>query len=141
MTRLLPFRGTSGGESAHATVLGGTSLAPREMGADGPSTRDFRAPRAPADPFPERRGRERRISAGGCDRHHRGPKACRQCGTGIAHAAGVDLLAVRFSGPAAGARFVEASLWPDIGNRAMGNAILECLRRSGGPGSRWPGDA
>lgn len=58
----------------------------------------------------------------------------------LARAAGVELLAVRFSRPGVGARFVEASLWPDIGNRAMGDAILESLRGNGGPGSRWQGD-
>ena len=58
----------------------------------------------------------------------------------LARAAGVDLLAVRFSSPAAGARFVEASLWPDIGNRAVGDSILEYLRGNVAPISRRQAD-
>lgn len=47
----------------------------------------------------------------------------------LADAAGVDLLAVQFSGPEPGAYFIEATLWPDIGNSAIGEAILKYLQR------------
>jgi hypothetical protein len=49
----------------------------------------------------------------------------------LAAAAKVDLLAVHFSGPEAGARMLSADLWPDISSPDIADAILDYL--SGGP--------
>lgn len=46
----------------------------------------------------------------------------------LADAAGVDLLAVTFSGPEAGCFFVGADLWPDITNNEVANAVVECFQ-------------
>ena len=47
----------------------------------------------------------------------------------LAAAAGVDLLAVNFSGRESSARFVSADLWPDISAPEISDAILEYLSR------------
>jgi hypothetical protein len=46
----------------------------------------------------------------------------------LADAAGTDLLVVRFSGRDAGARFIEAHHWAELGDRATGEAVFRCLR-------------
>lgn len=43
----------------------------------------------------------------------------------LATAAGVDLLAVLFSGPEVGARFVDAHLWVDVSGDGVGEALLD----------------
>jgi hypothetical protein len=50
----------------------------------------------------------------------------------LADVAGVDLLAVRFSGPEPGALFVGADPWPDVGTDAVADAVLEYLRGGSG---------
>lgn len=47
----------------------------------------------------------------------------------LADAAHVDLLAVHFDGPEAGARFLSADLWPDVTAPEVAGAILEYLTR------------
>jgi hypothetical protein len=46
----------------------------------------------------------------------------------LARAAGVDLLAVLFSGAKRGSKFLNASLWPNIESDAVADAILDRLR-------------
>jgi hypothetical protein len=53
----------------------------------------------------------------------------------LATAAGVDLLAVRFSGRASGAAFVGAHLWPDIAVAPIAAAIFAYLRHAA-PGEK-----
>ena len=48
----------------------------------------------------------------------------------LAHAAGVQLLALEFSRPDADAEFLGAHLWPDIAESAVANAILECFEKT-----------
>ena len=48
----------------------------------------------------------------------------------LATAAGVDLLAVRFSSPAADARFVGAHLWPDIAAAPIAAAVFDYLHHT-----------
>jgi hypothetical protein len=43
----------------------------------------------------------------------------------LAAAAGVELLAVLFSGPEAGSQFVDAHLWVDVSNDAVGESVLD----------------
>ena len=47
----------------------------------------------------------------------------------LADLAEVDLLAVRFSSPEYGARFVNADISPDLSDDRIGDAVLEYLRR------------
>jgi hypothetical protein len=51
----------------------------------------------------------------------------------LADAAGVELLAVEFDGPRRDARFVDASLWPDLRDGAIADAVLALVRRKGRP--------
>jgi hypothetical protein len=46
----------------------------------------------------------------------------------LAKAAGLDLLLVYFTGPDAAGRFLNASLWPDLWNPAIADAILDYLQ-------------
>ena len=46
----------------------------------------------------------------------------------LADLAGVELLAVRFSGPERGARLVSADLFPNLSDDTLAGAVLECLR-------------
>lgn len=48
----------------------------------------------------------------------------------LADAAGVGLLAVRFSGSEPGAAFVGADLWPEIATDGVADAVLDYLQRS-----------
>jgi hypothetical protein len=55
----------------------------------------------------------------------------------LAAAAGADLLAVHFDGPAAGARLVAADLWPDVSPPDLNDAVAAYLRAGHGrDGSR-----
>jgi hypothetical protein len=47
----------------------------------------------------------------------------------IARAAGVELLAVHFTGPEAGSRFLRVNVWPDVTLPHVSDAILACLQR------------
>ena len=49
----------------------------------------------------------------------------------LADAAGVELLAVEFDGPRRDARFVDASLWPDLRDGAVADAMLALVRQKG----------
>ena len=49
----------------------------------------------------------------------------------LAKVAGVDLLAVQFAGPDPDAAFVRASLWPDIADHRIAEAVLRYLQRAG----------
>jgi hypothetical protein len=51
----------------------------------------------------------------------------------LAREAGAELLAVRFDGPHADARFLSADVWPDLGRTEVADAVLEYLLRSRGP--------
>src|SRR5262249_22344328 len=51
----------------------------------------------------------------------------------LADAAGVELLAVEFDGPHRDARFVDASLWPDLRDGAIADAVSALVRRKGRP--------
>jgi hypothetical protein len=51
----------------------------------------------------------------------------------LADAAGVDLLAVRFSGAEPGARFVCANPWPDITPADVADAVLAYLDKGSIP--------
>jgi hypothetical protein len=46
----------------------------------------------------------------------------------LADAAGTELLVVRFSKPGPGARFLDANHWIDLGDREIGEAVLQCLQ-------------
>jgi hypothetical protein len=46
----------------------------------------------------------------------------------LADAAGVDLLSVRFDGDGSSARFVAASLWPDLDDTRVSDAVLQLMR-------------
>jgi hypothetical protein len=56
----------------------------------------------------------------------------------LADAAGADLLSVAFDGPRRDARLVNASLWLDLGDAAIGNAVIALVRRKAGPGKVAP---
>lgn len=45
----------------------------------------------------------------------------------LADAAGADLLSVRFDGAGSSARFVAASLWPDLGDARVSDAVLRLI--------------
>ena len=51
----------------------------------------------------------------------------------LADAAGAELLAVEFDGPRRDARFVDASLWPDLRDGAIADAMLALVRHKGRP--------
>jgi len=51
----------------------------------------------------------------------------------LADAAGAELLAVEFDGPQRDARFVDASLWPDLRDGAIADAMLALVRHKGRP--------
>jgi hypothetical protein len=51
----------------------------------------------------------------------------------LAEAAGAELLAVEFDGPRRDARFVDASLWPDLRDGAIADAMLALVRQKGRP--------
>lgn len=46
----------------------------------------------------------------------------------LAHAAEVELLSVRFTGPEKGARFLGASIWPEAVTEEVADALLEHMR-------------
>jgi hypothetical protein len=56
----------------------------------------------------------------------------------LADAAGADLLSVGFDGPRRDARFVNASLWLDLGDAAIGDAVIALVRSKGRPGKAEP---
>jgi hypothetical protein len=47
----------------------------------------------------------------------------------LADAAGVDLLSVQFDGSGSDANFVAASLWPDLGDERVAEAVMELMRQ------------
>jgi len=48
----------------------------------------------------------------------------------LAVAAGVELLGVRFDGTTPGSRFVDATLWPDVADDAVADALLNYFNKS-----------
>jgi hypothetical protein len=46
----------------------------------------------------------------------------------LADAAGVELLSVRFDGEGPSARFVAASMWPDLDDARVSDAVLRLMR-------------
>jgi len=55
----------------------------------------------------------------------------------LADAAGVELLSVRFDGEGPSARFVAASMWPDLDDARVSDAVLRLMRSRAARGDQW----